>query len=52
MENDIQRIEVGGGAHRLSSKNIKAPEIPFDFSSEEITFDDPGRTFDETKYKK
>jgi hypothetical protein len=49
MENDIQRIEVGGGIAKpsINQNDIKAPAIAFDFSSEEITFDDPGRTFDE-----
>lgn len=48
MEQDIQRIEVGVlNTPSISENDIKPPDVPFDFSSVEITFDDPGRTFDE-----
>lgn len=45
---DIQRIGVGNSKYpSISENNIKKPVIPFDFSTNEITFDQQDRTFDE-----
>jgi hypothetical protein len=45
---DIKRIGVGNGKFpSVSEETILEPTIPFDFSTEEITFDDVFRTFDE-----
>ena len=45
---DIQRIGVGNGKFpSISEEAIQEPTIPFDFSTEEITFDTVFRTFDE-----
>lgn len=44
----IRRIEVGNSRYAsISENNIKEPAIPFDFSTNEITFDQQDRTFDE-----
>ena len=45
---DIRRIEVGNSKYAsVSENNIKEAAIPFDFSTNEITFDQEDRTFDE-----
>jgi hypothetical protein len=45
---DIQRIGVGNNKFPAITENdIKEPEIPFEFSTNEITFDQEDRTFDE-----
>lgn len=46
---DTQRIEVGNAKFSSITENkIMIPKNQFDFSSEEITFDETFRTFDET----
>lgn len=48
MEKNIQRIGIGNSRFPSINENeIKEPEIPFDFSTNEITFDQLDRTFDE-----
>lgn len=45
---DIKRIGVGNSKYTSIQENeIKEPAIPFDFSTNEITFDQQDRTFDE-----
>lgn len=45
---DIKRIGVGNNKFpSISESDIKEPIIPFDFSTNEITFDQEDRTFDE-----
>lgn len=45
---DIQRIGVGNNKFAAITENdIKEPKIPFEFSTNEITFDQEDRTFDE-----
>jgi hypothetical protein len=48
MENDIQRIGVGNDRFPgITENDLKEEKIPFDFSTNEITFDQMDRTFDE-----
>ena len=45
---DIKRIGVGNSKYpSIGENDIKEPLIPFDFSTNEITFDQEDRTFDE-----
>jgi len=48
MEQDIKRIGLGNSKFpSITERDIKEPKIPFDFSTNEITFDQEDRTFDE-----
>lgn len=48
MDTDIQRINIGNAKFKtVNEKEIAAPKVAFDFSSEEITFDSMESTFDE-----
>jgi hypothetical protein len=48
MEQDIQRIEVGNSRFaKITESVIKPQENEFEFSSEEITFDQVDRSFEE-----
>lgn len=45
---DIKRIGIGNSKFPpVNEIDIKEPIIPFDFSTNEITFDQQDRTFDE-----
>ena len=45
---DIQRIGIGNSKFpSIGENDIKEPTIPFEFSTNEITFDQEDRTFDE-----
>ncbi len=45
---DIKRIGVGNNKYpSIGENDIKEEKIPFDFSTNEITFDQQDRTFDE-----
>jgi hypothetical protein len=47
---DIRRIGVGNSKFAAITENdIKEPNIPFEFSTNEITFDQEDRTFDENQ---
>jgi hypothetical protein len=45
---DIQRIGVGNSKNPgIGENELKEEAVPFDFSTNEITFDQMDRTFDE-----
>lgn len=48
MNKNIQRIGVGNSRFpSVEESEVKEPVVPFDFSTNEITFDQEDRTFDE-----
>lgn len=48
MEKNIKRIGIGNSKFpSIGENDIKEPTIPFEFSTNEITFDQQDRTFDE-----
>jgi hypothetical protein len=47
---DIQRIGVGTGKYpSISENDLRIPRFPFYFSTNDITFDQLDRTFDENQ---
>lgn len=48
MEKNVQRIGVGNSKYPSVGENeIKEPTVLFEFSTNELTFDQMDRTFDE-----